>query len=365
MKIPLIKPHITEGTKRRVCEVLESGVLTEGRVTADFENGCRDFLQVEHCLAVTSCTVGLEAALRCLKIGPGDEVIVPDYTYPATAAAPMLLGAAAVIVDVDPRTMLIDYDALEAAVTPRTKAFIPVSLFGNPLDYDRLAAISRQHGIPVVEDAACAFGAAFRGRRVGGFADISIFSLHPRKFITTGEGGLIATNRKDYRDWLWSFKHFGLVSVGSREMAMFDMVGSNYKLSNILAAVGLEQLSMVDELLARRRGLAARYYELFEDVSGVEIPMTTPGGSHSFQTCSIMVPERDRLMAKLRRQGIEVQIGTYSLHRQPAFKEGPLCRWYGSFSGSIKAGDQCLALPLFHEMTEIEQDAVVTAVRKG
>ncbi|MBN2231195.1 MAG: DegT/DnrJ/EryC1/StrS family aminotransferase [Deltaproteobacteria bacterium] len=365
MKIPLIKLYITEGMKRRVGEVLDSGMLTEGKVTAAFETGCRDYLGVSHCLAVTSCTAGIEAALRCLGITAGDEVIVPDYTYPATASVPMLLGATVVLVDIDPQTMLIDYDAMEAAITPRTKALVPVSLFGNPLDYDRLTAISHRYDLPVVEDAACAFGASYRGRRVGGFADISVFSLHPRKFITTGEGGLITAERKEYRDWLWSYKHFGLAATGSREAARFIMPGTNYKMSDLLAAVGLEQLAVAEELLSRRQELAARYHDLCGRIPGFELPQTTPNGVHSYQTCCVMVPERDRLLTRVRQQGIEVQIGTYCLHRQPAFQPGPRCRWADALAGSAEAGDRCLALPLFHDLTDAEQDAVVAAIGRG
>jgi dTDP-4-amino-4,6-dideoxygalactose transaminase len=188
MQIPLIKPFINEEIKKKVLSVLESGFLTEGPVAREFEEVCRKYLGCKHCIVVSSCTVGIEMALHCLNVGPGDEVIVPDYTYPATADAVAIVGAKIVLVDVDPGTMLMDYDALEGAISPRTKAMIPVSLFGNPLDYDRLNAIKEQYDIYIVEDAACALGAEYKSVRVGNLADISVFSLHPRKFITTGEG---------------------------------------------------------------------------------------------------------------------------------------------------------------------------------
>ena len=149
----------------------------------------REYTGAACCLAATSCTTGLDMALRALGIGPGDEVAVPDYTYPATATVVRLLGASATLVDVDPRTMLVDYDALEAAITPATKAVMPVSLFGNPLDWDRLDDIRRRRGVFLIEDAACALGSSYKGRRTGILADITVFSLHPRKTVTTGEGG--------------------------------------------------------------------------------------------------------------------------------------------------------------------------------
>jgi len=151
MKIPLIKPYITQELKDKVCEVLESGYLTEGPVTEEFENAIRKYIGCKHAIAVTSCTTGLEIALRAINIGPGDEVIVPDYTYPATADVVSIVGATAVIVDVSPQTMLIDYDALEAAITPKTKAVIPVSIFGNPLDWDRLNNIKVKYGIYIIK----------------------------------------------------------------------------------------------------------------------------------------------------------------------------------------------------------------------
>lgn len=357
--IPLIKPVITEDLKRRVCEVLDSGYLTEGPVTRDFERAVGGYVGAAHCLAVTSCTTGLELALRALSLGPGDEVIVPDYTYPATADAVCILGATAVIVDVDPETMLVDYEALEAAVTPRTKALLPVSLFGNPLDAGRLAAIAERHELKVVEDAACSLGAEMGGRKVGTLADITAFSHHPRKFITTGEGGTVTTDDPDLAAWMESYKHFGMGTVASREGTVFARIGTNYKLSNVLAAIGLAQMGSIHELLAERRNLAARYLELLRGRPGIGLPRTTPGGLHSWQTFSVFVEQRDRVMAGLRGQGIEVQIGTYSLHMHPAFQDNPLCRIEGDMSGSRLAFERTLALPLFHGMTAGDQEYVV------
>jgi dTDP-4-amino-4,6-dideoxygalactose transaminase len=184
-------------------------------------------------------------ALRVLNIGPGDEVIVPDYTYPTTASVVAIVGATAVIVDVSKDTMLIDCDAVERAITPRTKAVIPVSIFGNPLDYDSLNTIKQKHGITIVEDAACSIGVEYKG-------------------IT------------DWAAWMESYKHFGMGAADSREGTVFARIGTNYKLSNILAAVGLGQMEKIDELLARRRSLANTYIELLKDCKQVTIPAVTP-----------------------------------------------------------------------------------------
>jgi len=303
-------------------------------------------------------------ALRALKIGPGDEVIVPDYTYPATASVVRIVGANIVMVDVNPQTMLMDTDALEHAITPKTRAVIPVSIFGNPLDYDRLNRIKEKHNFYIVEDAACSVGAEYKEIKVGNQADITVFSLHPRKFITTGEGGLVTTNNPEWADWMLSYKYFGMGVHDSRLTTSFDRIGTNYKLSNIASAVGLVQMQHIDELLARRREIANTYYDAFADTPGIKIPETTAQGGHSFQSCCVLVNNRDKIMAGLREKGIESQIGTYALHKHNAFKAGENCRIVGKMPGSIYAFEHCLTLPMYHEMTLDDQMLVIKVFMK-
>ncbi|BDQ34692.1 DegT/DnrJ/EryC1/StrS family aminotransferase [Pseudodesulfovibrio portus] len=360
--IPLIKPFITDKVRERVLAVLDSGYLTEGPVTREFEERVAHWCGVDHCLAVTSCTTGLELGLRALGVGPGDEVIVPDYTYPATASVVSIVGAVPVIVDVDPQTMLIDCDALEAAITDRTRGVIPVSLFGNPLDWDRLNAIKERHSLFMLEDAACALGSSYKGMMTGSHADIAVFSHHPRKFITTGEGGTVTTRDGELHAFMHSYKHFGMETGQSRAGTQFSRIGTNYKMSNLLAAVGLEQIALIHELLAERRSQADRYLALLADVPGVSLPKITEGGEHSWQTFSVFVENRDAVMAAMREQGIEAQIGTYSLHMHPAYGDNGAVRIHGSMDGSRYAFEHALALPLYHGMTEAEQDRVVAAL---
>jgi len=358
-KIPLIKPYITEEVKAKVCEVLDSGYLTEGPVTKEFEETIRSYIGCTYVLALCNCTVGLEIGLRAAGIGPGDEVIVPDYTYPATADVVRIVGAKIVIVDVDPETMLIDYDAVEQAITQHTKAVIPVSLFGNPLDYDLLRRIKEKYDISIIEDAACSLGARFRDIHVGNLSDISVFSLHPRKFITTGEGGVVTTNNRKWAEWMLSYKHFGMGIHDSRLTTSFNRIGTNYKLSNIQAALGLVQMGHIEELLSRRRELSERYYRLLTNTPKISFPKATVKGTHSWQSCCIFVENRDQIMEKLKERNIETQIGTYSLHMHNAFRENPMCHILGDMSGSRYAFYHCLTLPLYHEMTKEEQDYVV------
>ncbi len=365
MKIPLIKPYIDEGIRKRVLDVLDSGFLTEGAVVSEFEKAVAAYLNASNAIAVTSCTTGLEMALRALGIGPGDEVIVPDYTYPATASVVAIAGAHCVIADIDRRTMLIDYEAIESAITPRTKAIIPVSLFGNPLDYHRLNEIKNRYNLFIVEDAACAIGAEFNGARVGTAADITVFSLHPRKFITTGEGGIITTEDRSLAEWMNSYKHFGMDMVNaSREGVRFRMVGTNYKMTNIQAAIGLGQMSHIEVLLERRRLLAGHYNDLLSGVEGVTVPLVTQGGRHSYQSYCLFIESRDEVMKVMRQEGIEVQIGTYSLHMHEAFRDKGRFTLHGDMTGSRYVFGHCLTLPLYHDLREAEQELIVDRLKE-
>ncbi len=376
--IPLIKPYITQEIKDKVNEVLDSGYLTEGPVTKEFENTLKDYLGCDYLVAVTSATTGLEMALRALSIGAGDEVIVPDYTYPATASVAPLVGAKAVIVDVVKDTMLIDYDAIEDAITENTKAIIPVSLFGFPLDYNRLNEIKEKHNLYIIEDAACSIGAEFGGVKVGNQADITVFSLHPRKFITTGEGGVVTTNTESLGEWMNSYKHFGMnMNNTAREGVQFEIIGTNYKLTNIQAAIGLGQLKHIDKLLAKRIELANNYKKLLANVDGVQInPLleeercspdcscVKPLCKHSYQTFAVFVENRDMIMKELRGKGIEVQIGTYSLHMHSAYQNNPLIEIKGNMENSKWCYTHALALPLFDDLTFEQQETVVNELKK-
>jgi perosamine synthetase len=358
-KIPLTKPYITEKVKAKVCEVLDSGYLTEGQVTRELEEKVKEYVGCQYALAVCNCTVGLEMGLRAMGVGPGDEVIVPDYTYPATASVVGIVGADIVIVDVDRKTMLMDYDALKQAITSRTKAIIPVSIFGNPLDYDRLNKIKKKYNLYILEDAACSIGAKFNQTYVGNLADISVFSFHPRKFITTGEGGMVTTNNRQWAEWMLSYKHFGMGVHESRLTTAFDRIGTNYKLSNVQAAIGLTQMGDIETLLAKRAEISENYYRLLANIPLVTFPKTTTKGEHSWQSCCIFVKNRDQIIKNLKVKNIESQIGTYSLHMHKTFSENPRCRIMGGMQESRYAFDHCLTLPLYHEMTNEEQKYVV------
>ena len=357
-RYPLTRPALDWRTYLDVFRVLRSGYLTEGPVTREFEDRIAEYIGVTHAIAVTSATTGLELALRAWGIGPGDEVIVPDYTHPATADVVRIVGATLALVDIDVRTLLIDYNALESAITPRTRAIIPVSQFGNPLDYDRLKNISATRNLVIIEDAACSIGATYGGARVGIHVDVAVFSFHPRKFITTGEGGAVVTKDAEKAAWMRSYKAFGADHMVARGDLSFAEIGTNYKLSNILSAVGLSQMRRINRLLEERTTIGKRYNELLAGHPGITIPETTENGTHAYQTYSVLIEKRDEVVTKMRQQGIEAQIGTFALHKHPAFAPSACVLHTGNLEKSAHVFTHNLALPVYPGMKRSHQEHI-------
>jgi len=362
-RIQLMKPWIEEGEYEAVKKVLESGYLTEGPVTREFEEEFAKYIGVKYAVATTSCTTALELGLRALGVGKGDEVIVSDFTYPATADVVYLLGAEPVLVDVSPESYNIEPDEIKKAITGRTKAIIPVSEFGNPLDLE-VYRIGREHGIPIVEDAACSAGAEINGKKVGTFADITCFSFHPRKVITTGEGGMLVTDNEEIAERAESFKHFGVEATGKeRHRSRFANLGTNYKLSNVLSAIGLVQLKKIDKIISERIKKARTYDKLLENLESVKTPIVKENCRHTFQSYCVKILRegiRDELIENLKNKGIETQIGTYSLHMEPFFAK---TKRVGKLSNSEYLYKNLLALPLHHELSFEEQEYVCKTIK--
>ena len=356
-KIYLMRPFVGPEELEAVKTVFESKHLTEGPVTQEFERQFAAFVGAEHGIAVTSCMTGLVLALNALDIGKGDEVVVPNFTHPATGDCVYQAGADAVLVDVDLDTYNISPSAIEEAVTDRTKCIIPVSWGGNPLDPE-IYRIGKEHDIPILEDAACSTGAIIGAGKVGSLADITCFSFHPRKILTTGEGGIMTTNRDDLAEKAVALKHFGATKDGR-----FTYHGTNYKMSNILAAIGIEQLKKLPGILDDRIQKAKRYSELFAGLDGVRVPSVSPGTKHVFQSYCIYVEQegiRDRLRSDLGQLGIETQIGTYALHLEPSYSD---VRCVGDLKNSELLFANLLTLPLHHELTDDDQEYVVASIR--
>jgi perosamine synthetase len=349
--IRLARPEVGAAELAAIEEVLESGQLTMGSRVVAFEGLVANACEVEHAVAVNSGTAAIHLALLALGVGPGDEVVVPAYTFPATANVVELCGASAVLVDVDPATFNTTPELVARALTPRTKAVLAVHLFGRPLDWEALVALAQ--GVALVEDAAGALGARYRGRACGSLGVMGCLSFHPRKIVTTGEGGAVTTHTGELADAVRRLRHHGIVPGTAFDI---PQPGFNYRLPDILCALGIPQLERLDELLAARERLAAGYAERL--AGAVELPGAAEGDRHGWQAYVVGVDRRDGVLAGLRADGIEAQIGTYALHRLTAYRD------QGPFPGADAAFERALALPFHSALTESDLDRVAEAVRR-
>lgn len=372
-KIPITAPSFDEQEVALVRECLQSGWVTQGPFVSRFEQlfGARH--QTPHALATTSCTAALHLAGLALGFGPGDEVIVPAFTWITSAHTAEYAGAKAVFVDVDLATFNIDPARIEAAITPRTRGIVAVHLFGLSADMDPIRAIAKKHGLAIVEDAACATGTTYKGRPIGTMGDVGCFSLHPRKVITTGEGGMLTTARDDLAAKLKSLRNHGATGLPpgadpSRPYTMgaFDMLGFNLRMSDIQAAVGVAQMARLDGLLAERKACARRYDELLARLATAG-DLALPGGAgHTYQSYVVRVLQggqarRNRVMDHLAAGGIQTRPGTHAVHRL-----GYFVAKYGleasQFPNACIAEDTTITLPIFPGMAPDDSERVVREV---
>jgi dTDP-4-amino-4,6-dideoxygalactose transaminase len=344
--VRLAWPDVGAEEAAAVAEVLESGRLTMGPKLEEFEGLLAAACGVSHAVAVSSGTAALHLAVLALGLEPGSEVVVPAYTFPATANVVALAGLKPVLVDVDPATMNLDPAQVEAG--PRTGAIIAVHLFGRPARVEELPAVT------LVEDAAGALGAQRRGRPCGSLGAMGCLSFHPRKIVTTGEGGAVTTSDASLADAVRQLRHHGWKPPAFAEM---PVAGLNYRLSDIECAVGIPQLRRLEELLARREQVAAGYAERLAGLP-VLLPGADEGDRHGWQAYVIQVDRRDEVLAALRAQGIEAQIGTYALHRLAAYAD------QGPFPGADRVFERALALPFHSRLTGSDLDRVVEALTR-
>jgi dTDP-4-amino-4,6-dideoxygalactose transaminase len=340
-------PDVGEPELAEVAEVLESGMLTMGPKVAVFEAEIARICEVEDAIAVSSGTAALHLAVLALGLEPGDEIVVPAYTFPATANVVALAGLEPVLVDVDPETMNLDPALIE--VGPRTKAILGVHLFGRPLRMHELP-----EGIDVVEDAAGALGARYRGRACGGLGLAGCLSFHPRKIVTTGEGGAVTTDDARVAASVRQMRNHGWGSIAPADM---PVPGLNYRLSDILCAVGIPQARRFDELFAERTRVADGYTQRLAHLP-VQLPVADEGDVHGWQAYVLQVDDRDRVLAALRSQGIEAQIGTYSLPLLGAYRD------QGEFPGARRVFERALALPFHTRLSDADLDRVAGALDK-
>ena len=367
MSIPISKPFFTGGEGAAVAAAVESGWVSQGPRVREFEEVFARRVGAADAVAVTSCTTALQLALYVTGVRPGDEVIVPSLSFIATANAVWQCGATPVFADIDPRTYNLDPAATERAITPRTRAIMPVHQVGLPAEMDAFLELGERYDVAIVEDAACAIGASYKGRPVGSLSPMACFSLHPRKVITTGEGGMIAVQDPEVAAQLRFLRQHAMdVSDLARHSATDVVIesyperGWNYRMTDMQAALGLCQMDALDEILERRTRLAARYTEALADMPALHAPYDPSHSERTWQSYSVRVDARSPisrtdLMRRLLADGIATRRGVMAIHQEASYaREGGY-----DLPHTDAAAADVLMIPLYAGLTDDEQDYVV------
>jgi dTDP-4-amino-4,6-dideoxygalactose transaminase len=369
--IPVMRPWLGEEEAAAAAAAIASGWVAQGPRVAEFEQAFAAAIGVDHAVAVSSCTAALHLAMMAVGIGPGDDVVVPSLSFIATANAARYVGARPVFADVDAATLNLTPDTVAAVLTERTKAVILVDQAGVPADLDSMRKLCDPNGIVVVEDAACAVGSEYRDRPVGAGADLAAFSFHPRKLLTTGEGGMLVTPDGQVAARLRRLREHGMdISAASRHASAQPVIehymetGYNYRMTDIQAAVGLVQLGKLPRMIDRRRMLAHRYRKLLEDIPGIKTIQDPEYGRTNYQSFWVMLPAdfpigRDELLRLLADHGVSARRGIMAAHTEHAYADNRTRR----LPVTERITSSSLILPLFHQMTETEQDLVVSIIR--
>jgi perosamine synthetase len=379
MQIPLSRPDVTEGEIEQVVEVLRSPNLSLGPTLRRFEDAFAAHIGRPYAVAVNSGTSGLFLSLLALGIGPGDEVITTPFTFVASATTIMMTGARPVFVDIDPASLNIDPGRIEAAITSRTKAILPVEVFGSPAGFGEVCAAAKRHRLFVVEDSCEALGSTWHGRKAGTFGEMSVFGFYPNKQITTGEGGMIVTDRGDLADLCVSLRNQGRGRGGGwgsqTPSSAFgvpwlahERLGYNFRLSDINCALGLAQLSRIDEIKIRRRQVAAWYREMLAAEERLIVPQDAPGCETNWFVFVVQLaepwghPQRDRILQEMERQGIQVSNYFPPVHLQP-FIVAQYGHEPGDFPIAESVSRRTIALPFYNRLTQDEVAIVCGVLR--
>ena len=355
-RIYLMRPSVGSEEIKEIRKVIRSKFLTEGKVTQQFEKTVARYTHTKYAIAATSATTALHAMLHCMKVKE-KNVLVSDFTFPATVLAIIQAGGKPILVDVDKDSMNVTREIIEGALNPSMEFVAPVSLFGNPLSVDFYNL--RKQGVKIIEDGATNLGTKVNNKFVGSLADVTCFSFHPRKIITTGEGGMITTNNKKLEEKIRSFKIFG------KKGSEFVDIGTNYKLSDIHSAIGLSQMRKIEKIIKKRIHQAKIYNELLSRIDFIEPQRQTQKSRHTYQSYTCIVSKqglRDKIMKKLSLKNIESQIGTYALHCLPAFKKTPKI---GSLGNSEFLYKNTISLPLHDELSQNEQEVICKIIKKN
>jgi perosamine synthetase len=352
--IPIARPQMGEEEKALVWSALESGQLAQGPRVEQFESEFADYVGSDAAVATSSGTTALQLALMALSIGPGDEVVTVAFTFTATVSPLLHIGATPVFVDVEPSSFTMDVDELDAAITPRSRAILPVSLYGNPADLIAISEVAARHGIPVIEDACQAHGAEIDGRRSGSWG-IGVFSFYPTKNMTTGEGGIITTSDLAVADRVRLLRQHGM-----RERYRPEILGHNFRMTDLHASIGLAQLAKLPAANARRQAIAARYDA---ELRGVITPIRRPGTVHAYHQYTLRVADRDEFQKRLTQRGVGTNVYyPVPVHRQTPFRGLEASR--RRLPVTDRLTDEILSIPVHPFLTDDEVSTVIEAVNR-
>jgi perosamine synthetase len=372
MKIPVAKPYLTEDEAKNAYDTVLSHWVTQGPRVEEFEKKFASYVGSTYAVAVSSCTSALHLSLIVAGIRKEDEVICPSLSFIATANSILMAGAKPVFGEVDPDTLNLDTEKTEKLITSKTKAIILVHQLGKPAAIDAFKTLCKKYNLLLIEDAACAAGSSYKNKKIGSHSDLVCFSFHPRKVITTGDGGMITTNNKDYYTRLKLLRQHGM-SLSDLSRHSSDKVlneeylepGYNYRMTDIQAAIGIKQLEKLDWLVEERRKLASNYHVAFKAIDCIKLPVEEQTEYSNYQSYSIYLKEncpisRDELMQKLLEKGISTRRGVMTIHREAAYK-----KIYSSNNLSIseKVSDRSIIIPLYVPMTKEEQEYVIQQLK--
>jgi len=359
--IPLARPRLSPEDIEQAVAALHSGKLVSGEIVRQFESRLSDYLGVKHAICVSSGTAALHLGLLALGIGRGDEVLVPAFSFPATANAVELTGARPIFIDSLKNEFNMDFDEIESVLSEHTRAIIIVHNFGLPARMDKIMEIAEYHEIPIFEDAACALGSEFRGIKCGSLGKLAAFSFHPRKILTTGEGGAVVTNNDFLADSIYCLRNHGLKNGTKNE---FISVGFNYRMTEFQAALGYSQFSRFEMTILNRQKTAEFYHNTIK-ISGLKSYRPSELDKANYQSFVLITNDRirDDLIAYLKSNNIEAGIGTYSIPHTEYYS-----RKYGfvdsDYPHSLYAYKNLISLPLFEGLLESEQEFIVSKLRE-
>ena len=371
--IPIAKPYLTKKEAKAAYDTILTGWITQGPRVAEFEEKFAAYTGAKYAVAVSNCTTALHLSMIVAGIAEGDEVICPSLSYIATANAIKYVGAKPVFAEINPVNYNLDIHDVEKKITNKTKAILLVHQIGMPADIDAFTALAKKFQLKLIEDAACAAGSSYKGAKIGSHSELVCFSFHPRKVISTGDGGMITTNNESYYNRLKLLRQHGM-SVNDRtrhesSKIIFEdhlEVGYNYRLTDIQASVGIRQLEKLDWIIKKRRKIANRYHKAFSGIPGIQLPLEKKGYFSNYQSYSIFLKDecplnRNDIMQKMLDAGISTRRGIMTTHRETAYKEEYKLL---SLPVSEKSSDRSIILPLYIPMKDEDMEKVILTLKK-